>query len=204
MFHFVCKPADSNLDPASIAEEAFDTSLPYLVVLEKWTKAGAAPHWHFHGTRKKSLEKAKVLKNWLQTKNESHPKKKLPGQENCRPFASRKKRCDEMGFAYCLKQEDTVVVATNFSDEELDHWRERSIEYVQEKKDEMPSYVRERLPKRKMSPEDLHSEWRLLALEYYRENKQRPPPRNQANILWHMVESEETSIATKIYVSQRI
>lgn len=202
MFHFVCKPADPNLDPKIIAGEAFDLEKPFLVVLEKWTKAGSAPHWHFHGHRNPLIESEKSRKNWIKLKNQSHSKRQLV--DNCKPFAARLKRCDEMGFAYCMKQEDTEVVYTSFDDTELEEWREKSEEYVSEKKAEMPNWVRERLPKRKMSPEELHSEWRWHAGHYYLENKDSFPPRFQANVLWGMATTTGASTAVKKYVFERI
>jgi len=202
MFHFVCKPADPNLDPKLLAAEAFDLEKPFLVVLEKWTKAGASPHWHFHGHRNPLIENEKSRKNWIKLKNQSHSKRQLV--ENCKPFAARLSRCDDMGFAYCMKQEDNDVVYTSFDQEELDEWREKSAEYVKEKKEEMPTWVRERLPKRPLDPPELHSEWRYLALEYYTEMEKQPPPRNQANLLWGMATTIGASTATKRYVSERI
>ena len=202
MFHFVCKPADPSLDPKLIAGEAFDLEKPYLVVLEKWTKAGAAPHWHFHGHINPLIEKGKPRKQWLKLKNQSHSKRKL--DDKCRSFASRYGRCDDMGFAYCMKQEDTEVVYTSFDEAELAEWRIKSAEYVEEKKEEMPTWVRERLPKRARAPEELHSEWRKLAFQFYKEANKQPPPRNQANILWYMGTTEGVSSAVSDYVAMRI
>jgi len=202
MFHFVCKPADPHLDPKLIAGEAFDLEKPFMVVLEKYTKAGSAPHWHFHGHINPLIEQAKPRKQWLKLKNQSHSKKIIDSK--CRPFVSRTDRCDEMGFAYCMKQPDTEVVYTSFDDNELEEWRAKSEEYVKEKKEEMPTWVRERLPKRPLDPPELHSEWRYLALEYYTEMEKQPPPRNQANVLWGMATTTGASTATKRYVSERI
>lgn len=143
------------------------------------------------------------MRKLIETLNKSHPKRQLPGCEDSRCFARRTKWADETGFAYMMKQIDNTVIMIS---DELDEQelRVQSAEYVKEKKDEMPQWVRERLPKRPLEPDELHSEWRMLALEYYISKEKQPPPRNQANVLWAMATTSGASSATKRYVSQKI
>jgi len=203
MLHFVCKPADPSLDPKAMAEEIFDLEYPHLVVMEQWTKAGKNPHWHFQGTPKDAFNTAKAQRKFIERLNAEHPKRQLPGCEKARTCARRTEWADETGFAYMMKQIDNTIVmkSDDLDEQEL---RIASSEYVKEKKDEMPTWVRERLPKRPLDPPELHSEWRFLALEYYTEKEKQPPPRNQANVLWGMATTTGASTATKRYVSERI
>jgi len=206
MMHFVCKPCHSTIDPVKTAADWFDMSQPHLIVIEQWTKAGRAPHWHFQGHLLPSMTKDKAQTEAIKQLNADHPvQEHAPPGKPFRPWGRRLKRCDDQGFAYMLKQDDCTIVKTLFDEEELEDYRERSAEYVKEKKAEMPTYVRENMKKRKRSCSEEHSEWRRLALEFYLQTPDKnPPPRNQANILWAMATTTGVSSAMKSYIAERI
>lgn len=131
--HFVVKHYDFELEKEfqDIAKKLFTS--PYLVMKEY----RPSEHYHFQGITEHSLDRFKEMTQELITQKHRY-RKEVP---DCRLCVHSGKLVDQTGFQYMVKQSNSLVMATTFTDDEISGLAVKSDEYVKKLKNELNEYV---------------------------------------------------------------
>lgn len=206
LIHFkveVCR----SIDPVALATTIFGTH-KHLVVMHKGKKEN--PHWHFQGdtemtsTRLISLFKATIA---------SHSK--LIANPQSRPLKQAKKKVDELGYQYMLKEQPPhVVTMCGFTEEDIDSLHEASLMHVQQLKDKVYDYLLTKIDMsclggkpggRKLDPtgeadcKARHKQFQMLCMDYYSEKDIMWPPNLQKLILYYMLKMARQQGVFELY-----
>jgi len=204
LIHFkleVCR----TVDPQALAFQIFGTR-KHLVVMHQGKKEN--PHWHFQGMTSLSPGSLKTV---FSTVTSGHSK--LISNPKARPLKQAKKKVDELGYQYMLKESPpNVVTSIGFTPEEIDELHEASQAHVKELQNKVFDYL---VPKiefyskktgERHEPVQVHNSIRLAALDYYMEKDIMWPPNLQKLLLFYMTKlakmklREKDLIVYKLYI----
>jgi len=167
-----------------------------LAVLEKAT---TNPHIHIQGLTDMSEsyynEKFRLAtqEHWMRHNGEKH-----------NPVKHSKKDINEKGFQYmCKEGPPAVLFQQGFLPGEIEELHKLSDQHVDQLKHGLKRKLHE-VDITDMSPEQVHTEYRVQGIDYYLHEDKMPPPNFQKHILWAMATKTPSSPRRKRYVAERI